>query len=120
MHKIIIAYIIFLCLRRERMYVTYENPCRSLVYNKLGYFDVRVTDVDAKSNRSKAANKVLAGHEREKRRNASPRATSALFPFVASTGADGLLGKEVKTLLKRLGALLAENGRHPSRCSHEH
>jgi hypothetical protein len=41
-------------------------------------------------------------HEKEKRRNTSgvPRATSYFHPFVVST--DGLIGKEAKTLLKKL------------------
>ena len=45
--------------------------------------DVRVTDVDAKSNRSKDPHKVLAAHEREKKKKclgACHQAISALLP----------------------------------------
>jgi hypothetical protein len=71
--------------------------------------DVRVTDVDTKSKRSKDPHKVLAAHEREKKKKyigtcLEQRRHSS--PFVVST--DGLLGKEVKMLLKKLSARLAE------------
>jgi hypothetical protein len=43
--------------------------------------DVRITDVDAKSNRSKDSDKVLEAHQREKRRNASGPASSNVSTF---------------------------------------
>jgi hypothetical protein len=78
--------------------------------------DVRFTDVDAKSNRSKALNKVLAAHEREKKKKHLEPCLEQrryLSPFVVST--NGLLGKEeAKTLLKKLPACLMRNGRNPT------
>jgi hypothetical protein len=76
--------------------------------------DVHITDVDAKSNRSKDPIKVLATHEREKKRKyleACLGQRRHFSPFVVS--ADGLLGKEAKTLLKKLSALLAEKWEKP-------
>jgi hypothetical protein len=76
--------------------------------------DVRITDVDAKSNRSKAPVKVLATHEREKKKKyleACLEQRRHFSPFVVST--DGLLGKEAKTLLKKLSAQLAEKWEKP-------
>ena len=70
--------------------------------------DVRITDVDAKSNRSKDPMKVLAAHEREKKKKYLEPCLEQrrhFSPFVVST--DGLLGKEAKTLLKKLSAVLA-------------
>jgi hypothetical protein len=71
--------------------------------------DVRITDVDAKSQRSKDPLKVLEAHQREKKKKyleACLEQRRHISPFVAST--DGLLGKESRTLLKKLSALLAE------------
>ena len=71
--------------------------------------DVRMTDLDCNSNRSKDPEKVLAAHEREKKRKYLEPCLEQrrhFTPFVAST--DGLLGKEASTLLKRLAAELAE------------
>jgi hypothetical protein len=76
--------------------------------------DVRVTDVDAKSNRSKDPHKVLAAHEREKKKKylgACLEQRRHFSPFVVST--DGLLGKEAKMLLKKLSARLAEKWEKP-------
>jgi hypothetical protein len=53
--------------------------------------DVRVTDTDTKSN-------AISTRTPEQRRH--------FTPFVVST--DGLIGKEAKTLLKKLSSLLAE------------
>jgi hypothetical protein len=83
--------------------------------------DVRITDVDAKSQRSKDPLKVLEAHEREKKKKyleACLEQRRHFSPFVAST--DGLLGKESRTLLKKLSALLAEKWEKPSsQCSRE-
>ncbi len=76
--------------------------------------DVRITDVDAKSQRSKDPHKVLEAHEREKKKKyleACLEQRRHFSPFVAST--DGLLGKESRTLLKKLSALLAEKWEKP-------
>ena len=71
--------------------------------------DVRVTDTDAASYRSRPPEKVLAEHERAKKRKyleACQAQRRDFTPFVVS--ADGLLGKEAKTLLRQLSSRLAE------------
>jgi hypothetical protein len=71
--------------------------------------DVRVTDTDAKSNLSKDPAKVLEAHEKENKKKylkAFLEQRSYFTSFVVST--DGLIGKEAKTLLKKLSTLLAE------------
>jgi hypothetical protein len=71
--------------------------------------DVRITDVDAASNRSKDPHKVLNTHKREKKKKypeACLEQRRHFTPFVVST--DGLLGREAKTLLKKLSSVLAE------------
>ena len=71
--------------------------------------DVRVTDTDAKSNLSKDPAKVLEAHEKKKKKKyleACLEQRRTFTPFVVST--DGLIGKEAKTLLKKLSTLLAE------------
>ena len=76
--------------------------------------DVRVTDSDAKSNLSKDPAKVLEAHEKEKRRKYLKPCLEQrrhFTPFVVST--DGLIGKEAKTLLKKLSSLLAEKWEKP-------
>jgi hypothetical protein len=76
--------------------------------------DVRITDVDAKYQRFKDPHKVLEGHEREKKRKylkACLEQRRHFSPFVASM--DGLLGKESRSLLKKLSTLLAEKWEKP-------
>jgi hypothetical protein len=76
--------------------------------------DVRITDVDAKSQRSKDPLKVLEAYEREKKLKyleACLEQRRHFSPFMAST--DGLLGKESRTLLKKLSTLLAEKWEKP-------
>jgi hypothetical protein len=76
--------------------------------------DVRITDVDAKSQQSKDPHKVLKAHEREKKKKcleACLEQRRHFSSFVAST--DGLLGKESRTLLKKLPALPAEKWEKP-------
>jgi hypothetical protein len=71
--------------------------------------DMRITDVDAKSNLSNHPDKVLIVHEKEKKKkypDACLEQRRHLTPFVVST--DGLLRKEAKTLLKKILALLAK------------
>jgi hypothetical protein len=71
--------------------------------------DVRVTDTGAKSNLSKDPAKVLEAHEKEKKKKylgACLEQRRTFTPFVVST--DGLIGKEAKTLLKKLSTLLAD------------
>jgi hypothetical protein len=64
---------------------------------------------------TRAPGKVLAEHhEREKKKKyLEPCLEQRRYftPFVVST--DGLLGKEAKTLLKRLSALLSEKWEKP-------
>jgi hypothetical protein len=76
--------------------------------------DVRITDVDAKSNRSKDSDKVLSAHGREKKKKYLGTCLEQrrhFSPFVVST--DGLLGKEAKILLRKLSAMLAEKWEKP-------
>ena len=76
--------------------------------------DVRVTDNDAKSNISKDPAKVLDAHEKEKKRKYLKSCLEQrrhFTPFVVST--DGLIGKEAKTLLKKLSSLLADKWEKP-------
>jgi hypothetical protein len=71
--------------------------------------DVRITDVDAKSNLSKHPEKVLIAQEKGKKKKyleACLEQRGHFTPFVVST--DILLGKEAKTLLKKISALLAK------------
>jgi hypothetical protein len=71
--------------------------------------DVQITDIDAKSNCSRAPGKVLAQHERRKKKKYLEPCLKQCWhfsPFVVST--DGLLGKEAKKRLKCLSALLSE------------
>jgi hypothetical protein len=77
--------------------------------------DVRITDVDDKSNHSKDSDKVLAAHERKKKKKylgVCLEQSRYFSPFVASS-ADGLLGKEAKILLRKLSAMLAEKWEKP-------
>jgi hypothetical protein len=76
--------------------------------------DVRVTDTDAKSYRSRDPYKVLAQHEREKKKKyllPCLEQRKHFTPFVVST--DGLLGREAAELLKRLSLRLAEKWERP-------
>jgi hypothetical protein len=68
--------------------------------------DVRVTDTDAKSNlqRPRRSWKLTKRRKEEIPRPCLERRT--FTPFVVST--DGLIGKEAKTLLKKLSTLLAD------------
>jgi hypothetical protein len=71
-------------------------------------------DMDAKSNHSRASGKVLAQHEREKKKKYLEPCLKQhrhFTPFVVST--DDLLGKEAKTLLKHFSALLLEKWEKP-------
>jgi hypothetical protein len=71
--------------------------------------DIHITDVDAKSNCSKRPDRVLIVHEKEKKTKyleACLKQCRHFTPFVVST--NGLLGKEAKTLLKKILVLLAE------------
>jgi hypothetical protein len=75
---------------------------------------VRITDTDAKTYRSKDPAKVLAQHEREKKKKyleACLERRRHFTPFVVS--ADGMIGKEAKVMMKRLSALLAEKWQKP-------
>ena len=73
-----------------------------------------LTDVDAKSNRSKDPHKVLAGHEREKKKKYLGACLEQRLHFsLLVVSADGLLGKEAKMMLKKLSARLAEKWEKP-------
>jgi hypothetical protein len=76
--------------------------------------DVRIMDVNAKSNRSRPPGKVLAQHKREKKKKYLKPCLEQRWhftPFVVSTYS--LLGKVAKMLLKRLSALLSEKWEKP-------
>jgi hypothetical protein len=76
--------------------------------------DVRVTDTDAKSYRSRDPHKVLASQEAEKKKKylqACLEQRRHFTPFVVST--DGLIGQEAGELLKRLSLRLAEKWERP-------
>jgi hypothetical protein len=71
--------------------------------------DICIRDIDAKYQRSKNPHKVLEAQEREKKKKYLETCLEQrrhFSPFVAST--EGLLGKESRTLLKKVFALLAE------------
>jgi hypothetical protein len=76
--------------------------------------DVRVTDTDAKSYRSRDPHKVLASQEREKKKKYLQSCLDQrkhFTPFVVST--DGLIGREAGELLKRLSLRLADKWERP-------
>ena len=76
--------------------------------------DVRITDTDAKSYKSRDPAKVLASQEREKKKKYLEPCLQRrrhFTPFVVS--ADGLKGKEAKAFLKRLSVLLAKKWQKP-------
>ena len=76
--------------------------------------DVRVTNVDCRTQRDKDPEKVLATHERAKKKKylaSCLEQRRSFIPFVVS--ADGLLGREASFLLQRLSALLAEKWDKP-------
>jgi hypothetical protein len=72
--------------------------------------DVHVTDMDAKSYRSKDPHKVLAPHEKEKKQKYLASCTAQRKHFFTSfdVSTDGLLGHEATELLKRLSLRLAD------------
>ena len=73
-----------------------------------------MTDVDAKSCRSRDPDKVLETQEREKKRkylDACIQQRRHFSPFVVST--DGLMGKEAKLIMSTLAAKLAEKWEKP-------
>ena len=76
--------------------------------------DVRMTDLDAKSNKSRNPDKVLAAHEREKKKKYLEPCLEQqrhFSPYVVST--DGLFSKEAKMVLKRLALMLTEKWGKP-------
>ena len=71
--------------------------------------DVRVTDLDCKSNRNSSPEKVLKKHERQKKSKYLQdclKQRRSFVPFIVST--DGVLGYEADNLIKRLAQKLAE------------
>jgi hypothetical protein len=76
--------------------------------------DVGETNTDAKSQHHKNPDKVLAQHEREKKRKyLEPclKQQRHFTPFVVSTG--GLLGKEAPFFIRRLSSILSEKWHQP-------
>jgi hypothetical protein len=76
--------------------------------------DVRVTDTDSKSYRSRDPHKVLAAQENEKKKKylqACLEQRRHFTPFAVST--DGLIGREAGELLKRLSLRLADKWARP-------
>jgi len=71
--------------------------------------DVRVTDLDCKSQRSTDPDKILRRHEKQKKSkylHACLKQRRSFCPFVVST--DGVLGFEANNLIKRLASKLAD------------
>jgi hypothetical protein len=71
--------------------------------------DVRITNTNAKTYRSKDPTKILAQHKQEKKKKyleACLERRCHFTLFVVS--ADGKIGKEAKVMMKRLPALLAD------------
>ena len=76
--------------------------------------DVRVKDLDAKCDRNMDPEKILQKHEKEKKKKylqACLAQRRHFAPFVVST--DGMIGKEAKTLLRKLSHLLADKWEKP-------
>jgi hypothetical protein len=76
--------------------------------------DVRVTDTDANSYKTRDPASVLKSQEKEKKRKylaACLEQRRHFTPFVVST--DGMLGREASTFAKRLSAKLAEKWQKP-------
>jgi hypothetical protein len=76
--------------------------------------DVRVTDTDAPSYRTRLPASVLKSQEKEKKRKyleACLEERRHFTPFVVST--DGMMGREASTFAKRLSAKLAEKWQKP-------
>ena len=71
-------------------------------------FDVRITDTDQRSWKSRTVEKALAAQEREKKEKYLPNCIEARMdftPFVISV--DGALGREASMMLKRLAKHMA-------------
>ena len=76
--------------------------------------DVRVTDLDAPSNRIRDDEKVLAKQEKDKKNKYLEPCFNqrrSFTPFVVST--DGLLGREAKSFLKQLSLHLVDKWQKP-------
>jgi hypothetical protein len=76
--------------------------------------DVQVTDLDCKSNRSKDPHRVLAQHERAKKKKYLEACTEQQLHFTPFTvSMDDVIGKDVRVLMRQLSALLAEKWDQP-------
>jgi hypothetical protein len=77
--------------------------------------DLRVTNLDCKSNPSKDPHKILAQHKIAKKKKyleaCSEQCRHFTTPFTVSI--DGVIGKEARALLRRLLALLADKWDQP-------
>merc|ERR1711954_276469 len=76
--------------------------------------DVRITDINNKTQRNTRPESVLKKHENEKKNKYLKACTEYcrdFTPFVLST--EGLLGREAKALLKHIAKLIAEKWDRP-------
>ena len=76
--------------------------------------DVRITDINNKTQRNTKPESVLKKHENEKKNKYLKACTEYrrdFTPFVLST--EGLLGREAKALLKHIAKLIAEKWDRP-------
>ena len=77
-------------------------------------FDIRITDADSKSQRNTTNEKVLAKHEKEKKKTygeACANRRKHFTPLVFTV--DGMRGKEANAAMKRLAATLAAKWSRP-------
>ena len=77
-------------------------------------FGVRVAGLDAPSQRHQVASKVLANHEKQKKRKyleSCSKQRRHFTPFVVST--DGMLGREANHTLKHLARMLSRKWHKP-------
>ena len=72
-------------------------------------FDVRVTDTDAPSYRGQSAKKILANHEREKKKKYNDLCLARRRHFTPLCfSVDGMCGAEADAATKKLAALLSK------------
>ena len=77
-------------------------------------FDTVVTNLDAKSYRTKAPATVLRQKEATKKRHYLPACLAQQRHFTPlSFSADGLYGREADAFMKRMASLLARKWQHP-------
>ena len=76
-------------------------------------FDVRVADTDAPTHRNQDPQKVLAGHEKRKKKYLEPclARRRQFTPLIFSV--DGLPGEEAKAAMQRIASRLSEKWKRP-------